>query len=125
MTTSGSSGEPKGVVLTHDAVAASARATSERLGVDPSRHRWLACLPLCHIGGLSVVTRALVTRTPLEVHDGFDAERVLASSGEDVLVSLVPTALRRRARSLRTSSPHTALPRPGAGSYTTACPWKE
>ena len=29
--TSGSTGTPKGVVLTHDAVAASARATSERL----------------------------------------------------------------------------------------------
>jgi len=116
MTTSGSSGEPKGVVLTHDAVAASARATSERLGVDPSRHRWLACLPLCHIGGLSVVTRALVTRTPLEVHDGFDAERVLASSGEDVLVSLVPTALRRLAGArfakvvLGGSAPPRALP---------------
>src|SRR5437763_1765687 len=43
--TSGTSGEPKGVVLTHDAVAASAIATSERLGVDPSSDRWLACLP--------------------------------------------------------------------------------
>jgi len=95
MATSGSSGEPKGVVLTHAAVAASARATSARLGVEPSRHRWLACLPLSHVGGLSVVTRALVTGTPLVVHDGFDRDRVLAAAGADVLVSLVPTALRR------------------------------
>jgi O-succinylbenzoic acid--CoA ligase len=76
-------------------VQASARATSARLGVDPSRHRWLACLPLGHIGGLSVVTRALVTGTTVEVQDGFDKERVLASAGPDVLVSLVPTALSR------------------------------
>ena len=55
MATSGTSGQPKGVVLTHDAVAASARATSMALGVDPARHTWLACLPLAHIGGLSVV----------------------------------------------------------------------
>ncbi len=34
--TSGTSGEPKGVVLTHDAVAASARATSSRLDIDPT-----------------------------------------------------------------------------------------
>ncbi|MFA9565189.1 MAG: AMP-binding protein, partial [Acidimicrobiales bacterium] len=58
--TSGTTGDPKGVVLTHDAVAASARATSERLSSDPSRDRWLACLPLAHVGGLSVITRALV-----------------------------------------------------------------
>ena len=55
--TSGTSGQPKGVVLTHDAVGASARATSARLGIDPTRHTWLACLPLAHIGGLAVVTR--------------------------------------------------------------------
>src|SRR5580692_12172839 len=41
--TSGTSGQPKGVVLTHEAVAASAHATSARLGVDPARHSWLAC----------------------------------------------------------------------------------
>ena len=73
--TSGTSGEPKLAVLTHGAVAASARATSERLEVDPTRDRWLACLPLAHVGGLSVVTRALLTGTPCTVHDRFDAAR--------------------------------------------------
>jgi O-succinylbenzoic acid--CoA ligase len=95
MATSGSTGRPKGVVLTHAAVAASARATSARLGVDPAQHRWVACLPLNHIGGLSVIARALVTGTPFEVHDGFDAARVAAASGPDVLVSLVDSALGR------------------------------
>jgi O-succinylbenzoic acid--CoA ligase len=93
--TSGTTGRPRGVVLTHTAVAASARATSRRLGVDPGRHQWLACLPLSHVGGLSVVTRALVTRTALVVHPGFDAEAVTTASGPDTLVSLVPTALAR------------------------------
>jgi O-succinylbenzoic acid--CoA ligase len=83
------------VVLTHGAVAASAVATSTRLRVDPRAHRWLACLPLSHVGGLSVVTRALVTGTPLEVLPGFDAAEVIKSAGPDVLVSLVATALRR------------------------------
>lgn len=93
--TSGTTGEPKGVVLTADAVGASARATTARLAVDPARHRWLACLPLNHVGGLSVVTRSVVTGTPVEVLPGFDEAAVLAASGPEVLVSLVPTTLRR------------------------------
>jgi O-succinylbenzoic acid--CoA ligase len=95
--TSGSSGQPKGVVLTHEALVASARATSTRLGIDPSRHSWLGCLPLAHVGGLSVVTRAMLTGTPLTVLPGFDADVVeaLGRSGEATHVSLVTAALRR------------------------------
>ncbi|HUZ21009.1 MAG TPA: fatty acid--CoA ligase family protein [Acidimicrobiales bacterium] len=96
MATSGTTGTPKGVVLTHAAVAASAEATSAYLGVDPSTDRWLCCLPLAHVGGLSVVTRALHTGTALEVLAGFDAEAVLAARRRGAtLVSLVPTTLRR------------------------------
>jgi o-succinylbenzoate---CoA ligase len=90
--TSGSTGSPKGVVLTHDAVAASAHATSERLGVSAEDH-WLACLPLSHVGGLSVVTRALHTGTKLTVLAGFDA-RAVEQAGA-TLVSLVATVLSR------------------------------
>ncbi len=94
--TSGTTGEPKGVVLTHDAVAASALATSTRLAVDPDRHRWLACLPLSHVGGLTVITRALHTGTDIEVHDGFDADRVTDAARRGAThVSLVSTAMRR------------------------------
>jgi O-succinylbenzoic acid--CoA ligase len=94
--TSGTTGVPKAAVLTHDAVAASARATSARLGVDPGSDRWLACLPLAHVGGLSVVTRAVLTATPLTVHDGFDADDVEAAADDGcTLVSLVPSALAR------------------------------
>ncbi|HVA74533.1 MAG TPA: AMP-binding protein [Acidimicrobiales bacterium] len=95
MATSGTTGAPKGVVLTHDAVKASAVATSTRLGVDPGSHRWLACLPLSHVGGLSVVTRSLLTGTFLTVLPGFDKDEVVAAAGRDVFVSLVATALRR------------------------------
>lgn len=93
--TSGTTGSPRGVVLTHDAVAASAVATSARLGVSAD-DMWLACLPLSHVGGLSVVTRAIVTDTRLVVHDGFDAAAVTAAAiGGATLVSLVPTTLLR------------------------------
>ena len=95
--TSGTAGQPKGVVITHEAVSASAVATTRRLAVDPSRHSWLACLPLAHIGGLAVVTRALVTATALLVMPGFEAEAVeeAGRSGRATHVSLVSTALAR------------------------------
>ena len=90
--TSGSTGRPKGAVLTHDGIAASADATNARLGVAPDDH-WLACLPLAHVGGLSVVTRALRAGTRLTVHASFEAAAVEASGA--TLVSLVATALAR------------------------------
>jgi O-succinylbenzoic acid--CoA ligase len=84
--TSGTTGEPKGVVLTHDAVRASAMAVGQRLGVDPARDRWLAVIPVAHVGGLSVVTRALASGTPLT----FDWD-----DPDATLVSVVPTQLER------------------------------
>ena len=84
--TSGTTGAPKGVVLTHEAVRASAEASSARLEVDPARDAWLALLPVAHVGGLSVVTRALATNTPLL----FDEEERPAT-----LVSVVPTQANR------------------------------
>jgi O-succinylbenzoic acid--CoA ligase len=93
--TSGSTGDPKGVVLTHAAVAASALATSARIGVTDDDH-WLACLPLSHVGGLSVVTRALLTDTALTVLPGFDPSTVADEAARGcTLVSLVATALAR------------------------------
>ena len=94
--TSGTTGEPKGVILTREAVHASAVATSQRLSVDPERDRWLACLPFAHIGGLSVLTRALDTGTPYRIHQRFEPAAVEheARTGA-TMVSLVATALGR------------------------------
>lgn len=118
--TSGSTGTPKGVVLTHEAVAASAEATSTRLGVDPEHDHWLACLPLAHVGGLSVVTRALHTGTRLTVIPAFDVETV--DSSDATLVSLVATAMRRidtdRWRVIVLGGAHAPADRP-ANSVTT------
>ena len=95
--TSGSTGTPKGVVLTHEAVAASAHAVNTALGVSPEDDGWLCCLPLAHVAGLAVVTRALAAGTRLEVLDGFDPGVVEAAAVDRgaTVVSLVPTALAR------------------------------
>jgi O-succinylbenzoic acid--CoA ligase len=116
--TSGTTGAPKGAVLTAAAVAASAEATSARLAVDRGRDRWLACLPLAHVGGLSVVTRALHTGTPLTVLPAPEPAAVeeAARTGGATLVSLVATALGRldasgfRAVVLGGSAPPARLP---------------
>jgi O-succinylbenzoic acid--CoA ligase len=84
--TSGTTGDPKGAVLTHDAVAAAARTTSAALAVDPASDRWLSQLPLAHVGGLGVVTRALLTGTRLT----FDETDPAAT-----LTAAVPTQLAR------------------------------
>lgn len=122
--TSGTTGSsPKGVILTHAAVAASALATSAYLGCDAETDRWLACLPLAHIGGLSVLTRALITGTDLVVHPRFSAGAVMAAAAEGAtLVSLVATAMARiepsafRAIVLGGSAPPASLP---ANAHTT------
>lgn len=96
LATSGSTGEPKGVVLTRTAVEASAVATSARLGAQPDADRWWGCLPLAHIGGLSVALRAIVTGTAVELAASFSPEGAAAALERGAtLVSLVPTALRR------------------------------
>ncbi len=95
MPTSGTTGEPKGVVLTHDALRASSALTSARLGVTP-HDTWLACLPVAHIGGLSVITRALHTNTPVVCLPRFDPQHVQDIARQQAtLVSLVNTALQR------------------------------
>jgi len=93
--TSGTTGDPRVAVLTHDAVRASALATSARLGVRVG-DGWLACLPPSHVGGLAVVTRALVTGAPLIAVPRFTPEACAdAVRAGATLVSLVATALAR------------------------------
>jgi O-succinylbenzoic acid--CoA ligase len=64
--------------------------------MDPD-DRWLCCLPLHHVAGLSIVMRSVIYGTGIVVHDGFEPERVAASLRADgvTLVSLVTTQLRR------------------------------
>lgn len=90
--TSGSTGEPKGAELSREALAASARATHERIGLR-SDDRWLSCLPWQHIGGIQVMLRSRLLDIPLTIHDRFDVDRFAAAAA--TLTSIVPTQLAR------------------------------
>ena len=101
--TSGSTGAPKGVALSRDALIASARATEDLLS---GPGRWHLCLPHNHIAGLQVVLRALLAGAPPTVATpaprfdpavfADDLTRTLVAAGSaPVYTSLVPTQLVR------------------------------
>jgi len=94
--TSGSSGEPRPVSLTYGNFLFSAVGSAFNLGVDP-RDRWLCCLPLSHVAGLSIIVRSAIYGTTAVLLDGFDTDQVATTlvSGDISVVSLVPTQLIR------------------------------
>jgi O-succinylbenzoic acid--CoA ligase len=99
--TSGSTGEPKGVLLSASALMASATATHARLG---GPGRWLLATPARYIGGIQVVVRSLLAGHPpmtLDLSAGFHvaefvqaASKLLATPGRHY-TALVPTQLAR------------------------------
>ncbi len=85
VTTSGTTGAPKGAMLTAAALTASASATHQRLGGPGS---WLLALPPYHIAGLQVLVRsALAGSVPVEL------DVTSASRGFDI--SELPSAVDR------------------------------
>ena len=93
--TSGTTGQPKGAMLSLEALWAAAAASSERLETGPD-DRWLACMPLAHIGGLSILLRGLYDGLLVVAHPRFSAAAVAASLHSEAItrLSLVPTMLR-------------------------------
>lgn len=93
--TSGTTGRAKGARLTVGNLWYSAVASTLHLG-HVSSDRWLATLPLYHIGGLSILFRAAITGAAIDLHTGFDASAAsVAIDNGATLVSLVPTTLQR------------------------------
>lgn len=97
VSTSGSTGSPKGVVLSRAAIATSAAATHRRLG---GPGRWLLALPTHYVAGFMVVARAAVTGAPVD-DVGTDLGRLpeiittADTAAEPSYLSLVPTQLTR------------------------------
>ena len=94
--TSGSTGLPKPVGLTYGNFLWNAVGSAFNIGVDPS-DRWLCCVPLSHVAGLTIAMRSVIYGTTAVIHDGFDVDRVAAALADDriTVVSLVTTMLTR------------------------------
>lgn len=89
--TSGSTGEPKRVLLSRRALLASADATHARLG---GPGQWLLALPIGYVAGLQVALRSLRAGfEPIEVDDWTEA--ITRAAGARSYTSLVPTQLLR------------------------------
>ncbi len=94
--TSGSTGKADAVELTYGNFLWSAVGSAFNIGVEPE-DRWLCCLPLSHIAGLSIVMRSVIYGTAAVLHDGFEVDRVAAALESDgiTVLSLVTTQLNR------------------------------
>lgn len=92
--TSGSTGLPKGTMLTGANLAAAVKASRHRIGVEPG-DTWLGCMPTYHIGGLSVLFRCLEAGATILLHPRFDADAVASdlAEGRASHISLVPAML--------------------------------
>ncbi|MCY3545844.1 MAG: class I adenylate-forming enzyme family protein [Gemmatimonadetes bacterium] len=94
--TSGSSGAPKAIGFGHDAFAASAAAVTRRLALTPD-DRWGLCLSIGHIGGLSLVVRAVMNGSSVRLWPSFDEDAVARAvrAGDVTHLAVVPVMLRR------------------------------
>jgi len=94
--TSGSTGTPRPVGLTYGNFLWSAVGSAFNIGVEPS-DRWLCCLPLSHVSGLSIVMRSVIYGTGMVLQDGFEVDAMADSLERDrvTLLSVVSTMLVR------------------------------
>jgi fatty-acyl-CoA synthase len=93
--TSGTTGTPKGVVLTQDAIECNA-ANSAHMHDLTSRDRVLTTLPMFHVGGLNIQTLpALRAGASVILHPRFSAEETLRTIAREqvTLTVLVPAQL--------------------------------
>jgi len=94
--TSGTSGKSKPVPLTYRNHYHSAQATAKHLGIN-AQDNWLLCLPLFHVGGVSILWRSVILGHGVVLLPRFSVGAVfdaLTTKGITI-VSLVPTLLFR------------------------------
>jgi len=96
MYTSGTTGRPKGAILTYGMHWWNATASALNLGLLPD-DRWLVCLPLYHVGGLTTLIKSVIYGMPVILHDCFDPAAVNAAIRAErvTIISVVAVMLRR------------------------------
>lgn len=95
--TSGTSGVPKMVPLKRRQMLFAAESSAQNFK-PRTNHFWLLCLPLNHIGGVTIILRAILYGSGIFRMNDFDEEMVATFLSENKLfqaASLVPTMLKR------------------------------
>ncbi|UOR11858.1 o-succinylbenzoate--CoA ligase [Halobacillus amylolyticus] len=105
MYTSGTTGKPKAVMHTYGNHWFSAVASALNLGLS-ARDKWLACLPLFHVGGFSLLMKNVIYGMPIRMLARFDAEVInneIRHHGVTI-VSVVTVMLQRLLKDLQENS---------------------
>lgn len=97
--TSGTTGRPKGALLSYGNTYASAVSSAIHMGTGPE-DLWLHMMPVFHIGGLSILFRSVITGSGIVWLPQFDPAAVFRLLREYpvTLMSVVPTMLYRLLR---------------------------
>lgn len=93
--TSGTTGRPKGAILTQQAIQTNAHNSMHYSGMNDTDHI-LTALPMFHVGGLNIqTTPAFYVGATVTIHRRFDPEEVLQSIQNDypTLLVLVPATI--------------------------------
>ncbi|WP_187998699.1 o-succinylbenzoate--CoA ligase [Listeria marthii] len=96
MYTSGTTGQPKGVMQTYENHWWSAVASALNLGLT-EKDSWLCAVPIFHISGLSIMMRSVIYGIPVYLEEHFDEEKItqLLESGQVSTISVVTSMLER------------------------------
>lgn len=92
--TSGSRGAARVVRITAANITAAVLGSRSHLGTD-SKDRWLLCLPLNHVGGLSILWRSFEAGGSVAIAPFDDKLPEFITASKPTVASMVPTMVRR------------------------------
>lgn len=100
--TSGTTGKPKAVMLTHEGVCAASCAKHEAVGYERG-DTYLHCAPLFHVGGLSSAHASLAVGSKHVFMPKFDVKDALRLIGEECVTAFiaVPTMMAMMTREVK------------------------
>jgi long-chain acyl-CoA synthetase len=93
--TSGSTGNPKGVVLTHRNIMSQIKGARECFPLDPNKDTALSCLPLAHVFERIVVYSYLAQGIPIAFADDVKNIGALMKDIRPTIMSMVPRLIEK------------------------------